>query len=145
VKPALSKRLLSCRGAERRLLRINLGYTQLGQRQVESFQLRRQQQVILRIFLFQNTLDYAVRLEGQIDFSPAPQAQGPAMKISSEGARLPLQIKSGATTKRNGNRLAKYVIVLDAPTRSGLTSCCWYASVDRRPGSMGVRDDMVDV
>jgi hypothetical protein len=59
------------------LFRINLGYTQLGRREVERFQLRRRQQVIMRILLSQDTLDYMVRVEGQVDFSPAPKLQGP--------------------------------------------------------------------
>jgi hypothetical protein len=53
------------------LLSVSLGYTQLGERKVERFQLRRRQKVILRILLSQDTLDYMVRVEGPIDFSPA--------------------------------------------------------------------------
>jgi hypothetical protein len=59
------------------LLHVNLGYTQIGKREVERFQLRRRQQVILRILLSEDTLDYKVRVDDSIDFSPAPKLQGP--------------------------------------------------------------------
>jgi hypothetical protein len=59
------------------LFRINLGYTQLGGRKIDSFRLPRRQQVKLRILLSQDTLDYMVRVEGKIDFSPATKVQGP--------------------------------------------------------------------
>jgi hypothetical protein len=53
----------------KRLLRINLGNTQIDERKVERFQLGRRQQVILRILLVESTLDYMVRLEGAVDFN----------------------------------------------------------------------------
>jgi TIR domain len=59
----------------KKLLRVNLGYTQIDRREVERFQLHRRQQVILRILLSRDTLDYMVRVEGPIDFSPSTKPQ----------------------------------------------------------------------
>jgi hypothetical protein len=55
----------------RRLLRIHVGYTTLGNREVEQVQIGRQQQVIMRVLLDQATLDYMVRVEGAVDFRQA--------------------------------------------------------------------------
>ena len=59
----------------KRLLYVNMGYTTLDKRKVGRFQLGRRQQVIMRILLDEPTLDYMVRLEGTIDFSPTTKAQ----------------------------------------------------------------------
>jgi TIR domain-containing protein len=61
----------------KRLLYIGMGNTTIDKRKVERFQLGRRQQVIMRILLDERTLDYMVRLEGPIDFSPATKVQGP--------------------------------------------------------------------
>jgi len=53
------------------LLKINLGSTRDGKRKVGRVQLGRQQQVIMRVRLDERTIDYMVRLEGAVDFSPA--------------------------------------------------------------------------
>jgi hypothetical protein len=55
----------------------DLTFTTTDQRKVERFQLGRGQQVIMRILLSRHILDYMVRVEGTIDFSPATKAQGP--------------------------------------------------------------------
>jgi hypothetical protein len=59
----------------KRLFYVDRALSKLGERKVESFQLRRRQQVIMRILLGKHTLDYMVRVEGPIDFSPAPKPQ----------------------------------------------------------------------
>jgi hypothetical protein len=61
----------------KRLLYINIGYTTIDKRKVERFQLDRRQQVIMRILLAKGTLDYLVRVEGPIDFSPTTKVQSP--------------------------------------------------------------------
>jgi hypothetical protein len=61
----------------KRLLYIHMGNTTIDKRKVERFQLGRRQQVIMRILLDERTLDYMVRLEGPIDFSPTTKGQGP--------------------------------------------------------------------
>lgn len=61
----------------KRLLYIHMGNTTIDKRKVERFQLGRRQQVIMRILLDELTLDYMVRLEGPIDFSPTTKVQGP--------------------------------------------------------------------
>ena len=53
------------------LLSIHMGNTPIDKRKVERFQLGRRQQVIMRILLDELSLDYMVRVEGPIDFSPA--------------------------------------------------------------------------
>ena len=60
----------------KRLLYIHMGNTTIDKRKVERFQLGRRQQVIMRILLDELTLDYMVRLEGPIDFSPTTKVQG---------------------------------------------------------------------
>jgi TPR repeat protein len=55
----------------KRLFYIEMDDTTIDKRKVERFQLGRRQPVIMRIFLSKFTLDYMVRLEGPIDFSPA--------------------------------------------------------------------------
>jgi TIR domain-containing protein len=57
------------------LLGIRIDHTTIDRRKVERFQLHRRQQVIMRIFLVENTLDYMVRVEGPIDFSPTTKPQ----------------------------------------------------------------------
>jgi hypothetical protein len=57
----------------KRLFYLEMALTAIDNRKVERFQLGRRQQVIMRISLSKNTLDYMVRVEGQIDFSPAPK------------------------------------------------------------------------
>jgi len=59
------------------LLSISMGNTTIDQRKVERFQLGRRQQVIMRILLHKSTVDYMVRLEGPIDFSPTTKVPGP--------------------------------------------------------------------
>ena len=54
------------------LLDISLGYTTDDKREVGRVELGRQQQVIMRVRLDEATIDYMVRLEGAVDFSPAP-------------------------------------------------------------------------
>ena len=62
----------------KRLFYVDMNLSKVGEGKVERFQLRRRQQVIMRILLGKHTLDYMVRLEGgSIDFSPAPKLQGP--------------------------------------------------------------------
>ena len=63
---------------KKRLFYVDMTLSKLGEQKVERFQLRRRQQVIMRILLGKHTLDYMVRLEGgSIDFSPAPKLQSP--------------------------------------------------------------------
>jgi hypothetical protein len=59
------------------LLSIHMGNTTIDKRKVERFQLGRRQQVIMRILLDELTLDYMVRIEGPIDFSPTRKGQVP--------------------------------------------------------------------
>jgi TIR domain len=54
------------------LLNISLGYTTEGKREVGRVELGRRQEVIMRVLLDEATIDYMVRLEGAVDFSPAP-------------------------------------------------------------------------
>lgn len=54
------------------LLDISLGYTTDDKREVGRVELGRQQRVIMRVRLDEATIDYMVRLEGEVDFSPAP-------------------------------------------------------------------------
>jgi len=61
----------------KRLFYVEMNYNAIGKRKVERFQLGRRQQVIMRILLGEFTLNYMVRVEGSIDFSPAPKAQRP--------------------------------------------------------------------
>jgi len=61
----------------KRLFYVEIALTKIGERKVEHFELRRPQQVIMRILLRHDTLDYMVRVEGALDFSPAPKLQGP--------------------------------------------------------------------
>jgi hypothetical protein len=61
----------------KRLLYIGMGNTTIDKRKVERFQLGRRQQLIMRILLDELSLDYMVRLEGPIDFSPTTKVQGP--------------------------------------------------------------------
>jgi hypothetical protein len=61
----------------KRLFYVKMDYHTADKRQVERFQLGRRQQVIMRIWLGEFTLDYMVRLEGPIDFSPTTKVQGP--------------------------------------------------------------------
>ena len=51
---------------------ISLGDTTDDKREVGRVRLGRQQQVIMRVRLDEATIDYMVRLEGAVDFSPAP-------------------------------------------------------------------------
>jgi hypothetical protein len=61
----------------KKLLFISIGNTTIDKRKVEPFQLGRRQQVIMRILLVKSTLDYMVRLEGPIDFSPTTKVPDP--------------------------------------------------------------------
>ena len=61
----------------KRLFYVKMDYKAIGTRKVERFQLGRRQQIIMRILLGKFTLDYMVRVEGSIDFSPATKAQRP--------------------------------------------------------------------
>ena len=61
----------------KRLSYVKTDLTAIGERKVARFQFDGRQQVIMRILLGKHTLDYMVRIEGQIDFSPAPKLQDP--------------------------------------------------------------------
>ncbi len=61
----------------KRLLYVEIEDTGIDKRKVARFQLGHRQQVIMRILLGEFSLDYMVRVEGSIDFSPAPKLQGP--------------------------------------------------------------------
>jgi TIR domain len=54
-----------------RLLSIRLGNTSKDDRKVGHVQFGRQQRIIMRVLLDKRTIDYKVRLEGAVDFSPA--------------------------------------------------------------------------
>jgi hypothetical protein len=61
----------------KRLFYVLADLSAIGERKVELLRFGRRQQVIMRILLGRHTLDYMVGLEGEIDFGPAPKAQGP--------------------------------------------------------------------
>ena len=61
----------------KRLFYVQPALTAIGDGKVYDFPFGRRQKVIMRILVGKHTLDYTVGLEGQIDFSPAPKAQGP--------------------------------------------------------------------
>ena len=68
-----------------RLLSIRLGNTSKDDRKVGHVQFGRQQRIIMRVLLDKRTIDYKVRLEGAVGFSPAPSlVQALKHQVSSE-------------------------------------------------------------